>query len=276
MLQVQPGIEWCYCSPNGALKEPKVIEVLETMLQLINETTSQEEANEDLKACAKNFSYTRCINADAHLRGKFNTSLCRWDRITGRNVGPDFMGNTTGYVTVGQCRKTDGLDILGPFVQDEGTASVFAAETRKAVSMNEGCVAVKHLVGYKLQHMRHLLRPVLCHNGFCATPNHAVYYNGRYTSLKVLCESPGIVCDDSQMEVNNLKISAGYLRVRVTAEFEVTPFDFRFPWWAAYIAQGVEDVLESIWISFQVGFAIALLLLLHERLSKAGLGTETR
>ena len=74
------------------------------------------------------------------------------------------------------------------------------------------------------------------------------------------------------MEVNNLKISAGYLRVRVSTEFEISPYDFRFPVWIIWLVQILEDVLEAIWMSFSVAFAVTVLLYVHERISKFELG----
>lgn len=109
---------------------------------------------------------------------------------------------------------------------------------------NEGCVAVEHLEGYHTQHKEDLMRRVLCGNGFCATPNHALIVDGVWTSMKSLCSSAGgWKCIESVKRVNNLDIFRNR-RARV-GSVTVTPFDIRFPRFAIWMAQFAERVYTS-------------------------------
>lgn len=121
---------------------------------------------------------------------------------------------------------------------------------------NEGCVAIEHLRGYALQHPNHLRRHVLCYDNFCATPNHAIIVDDRYTSMKRLCANQW-QCVESQKLVNNLKIAKNR-RVQVSARIVVTPYDLRFPKAASWVAQIAEDVWYLIQNSTILGVTFAI------------------
>ncbi len=104
--------------------------------------------------------------------------------------------------------------------------------------MNEGCVAVEHLEGYALQHAQHFKRRVLCTDGFCATPNHAIIVDGAMTSMKQLC-SGGWSCVETEKLVNNLNVFVNR-RAQVNDRIIVTPYDIRFPRWCVWIVQAME------------------------------------
>lgn len=121
----------------------------------------------------------------------------------------------------------------------------------------EGCVAVEHLDGYILQHGTHLLRPVLCSRGFCATPNHGIIVDGVYTSMKKLCSDGSWQCIRQSKLVNNLKVAANR-RAVVSDSIVVTPYDVRFPKAAIWSVQMLEDVWNLISSSFAIGTAAAV------------------
>ena len=128
-------------------------------------------------------------------------------------------------------------------------------EQKRKVTKNEGCVAVEHLRGCVLQHRRHLLRPVLCGRGFCATPNHAIIVNGKLTSMAHLCTQGGWSCLRTQRRVNNLKISSN---TRAFAgNITITPYDIRFPVIATWIVQILEDTVMLLLAS--IGIALTTL-----------------
>lgn len=137
------------------------------------------------------------------------------------------------------------------------TGAAVAANPAAKKSVNEGCVAIEHLNGYVLQHRRHLTRDVLCANGFCATPNHAIIVDGEYTSMKQLCAGQW-KCTESVKLVNNLKVWANR-RAVVDGGIIVTPYDVRFPKAASWIAQIAEEIYHFISISTVVAFISAAL-----------------
>lgn len=106
---------------------------------------------------------------------------------------------------------------------------------------NEGCVAVEHLHGVGTQHGTPWLRETLCARGFCATPNHALLVDGRWTSMRRLCGSEW-TCSRETRLVNNLKIASA-TRWRFDDRIVITPYDDRFPRVASWVVQMVEDVL---------------------------------
>ncbi len=124
--------------------------------------------------------------------------------------------------------------------------------------MNEGCVAIEHLEGYVLQHKQHLTRDVLCADGFCATPNHAIIVDGAYTSMKQLCNA-GWKCTESVKLVNNLKVWANR-RAVVNDRITVTPYDVRFPKAASWVAQAAEEVYDFVSSSIVMATVVALVL----------------
>jgi len=110
--------------------------------------------------------------------------------------------------------------------------------------LNEGCIAINHLRGYKLLYTKHIWTEMYCYkDAVCATPNHAIIFKGTYTSLKIVCANPlnSINCSRKYGWVNNLRVSGRYELnlVKVNDEITITPFDARFPRWTVYIAQGI-------------------------------------
>ena len=104
--------------------------------------------------------------------------------------------------------------------------------------MNEGCVAVEHLEGYALLHAQHFKRRVLCAEGFCATPNHAIVVDGEFTSMKQLCSGKWS-CVETEKLVNNLNLFV-HRSAKITDRIIVTPYDIRFARWCVVIAQAME------------------------------------
>ncbi len=127
------------------------------------------------------------------------------------------------------------------------TLSASGTPSSIAATANEGCVAVEHLEGYVLQHPQHLLRPVLCAEGFCATPNHAIIVDGVWTSMKRLCRTEW-QCVRSVKLVNNIKARANS-RVNINSRIVVTPYDLRFPTWCVWVVQLLEDTVNRCDIS---------------------------
>ncbi len=119
-----------------------------------------------------------------------------------------------------------------------GNAPVGSKNKRKPLI--EGCVAIEHLQGYVLQHKQHLTRDVLCDDGFCATPNHAIIVDGVRTSMKQLCNT-GWKCTESVKLVNNLKVWANR-RAIINDRITVTPYDVRFPKVASWVGQAAEEI----------------------------------
>ncbi len=123
--------------------------------------------------------------------------------------------------------------------------------------LNEGCVAVEHLEGYALQHAKHLERAVLCAKGFCATPNHALIVDGKWTSMARLCKE--WECVSTVKLVNNLKVVVN--RRATHGEFTITPYDMRFPRWCVWAVQIAEDVFHLVAIACVLGVVTAFFLL---------------
>ena len=124
---------------------------------------------------------------------------------------------------------------------------------------NEGCVAIEHLQGYKLQHAQHLNRRVLCSGGFCATPNHAIIVDGAMTSMKQLCSSEW-TCITTEKLVNNLSVFINR-RAKVTDRITVTPYDMRFPRWCVWVAQAAEHAWNMASYSFIAIAVFAIVIL---------------
>lgn len=149
---------------------------------------------EVIDKCFQEVKLEGCVNADRDRRGT-GLSLCFHDKISGKSV---YDG-----VTVGSCEESvvfrlpyervissenspesspDVLPEMSPVsISETGAAgsSVNSPASSpdaspESISPNEGCFAVEHLDGFVLQHPKHLMRPVLWANGFCATPNHAI------------------------------------------------------------------------------------------------------
>lgn len=168
---------------------------------------------------------------------------------------------------------SSGIDV-GNGTETETGAGVLTATTepelqpgipelgRERRQVNEGCVAVEHLEGYVLQHRRHMLRPVLCSEGFCATPNHALIVDGKWTSMSVLCGVGGVLqCVQTKKLVNNLKVLANR-RAVINDRITVTPYDARFPRFAVWIVQCLEDSVQLVMYATLLSVLVAFFVLL--------------
>lgn len=276
--RMRRGYLWCSCSPHRSVspKERKTVsEALgrlaekrsfskhgDTGLLSIKDSRLRKAAEEELFACSKKFSYSKCINADAALRGAGNESLCSWDSRTLRNIGPEFFGKPDTLVTLGKCRTSRLSKVYGSSFDSRG-----GHQLRAKGSANEGCVAVHHLSGYVLQHRTNLIRPVLCSRGFCATPNHAILLRGVLTSMRNLCGSSEWKCVNALMPVNNLKVTVNR-RARFSNDIIITPYDIRFPKFATWIVQILENVLEVSLMTLNVFCFASFLVFIIDRAVK--------
>lgn len=159
---------------------------------------------------------------------------------------------------------TDPTSPTDPNTSGVQSPSPFAAQG----GGNEGCVAVEHLKGYVLQHKNHLLKPVLCSSGFCATPNHGIIVDGAYTSMKTLCSEGTWKCVRQTKWVNNLKLAANR-RAVVSDRIVVTPYDVRFPKAAIWAVQILEDVWNIVFSSLIVGSIAIVIFVLRPVVSKS-------
>jgi len=122
-------------------------------------------------------------------------------------------------------------------------------------AFNEGCVAVDNFPPHAvLQHREHLVRSVLCHNEFCATPNHALIVAGRWTSMKQLCAT--WTCVRTVKLVNNLK---AFANSRFTfGDITVTPYDIRYPRWCVWVIHLIQHLGIASYSTFVVAVASTL------------------
>lgn len=258
---VREGLTFCSCSKSSVQADQKTVEYLKEKLLVINANISKagesgrDEAIEVMRkkwrglldACAAMYSYDGCVNGDAALRreSKIEMTICTYESVYGRNVANNYMGTPNTVATLGECRSTANMQTQQ--MSTEMTSQVMAkgsTQYAKASSANEGCVAVEHLRGYVLQHRRHLYRRVLCHHGFCATPNHAILLDNSITSMGELCAETW-KCHETMKMVNNLKVAVNR-RARVSARIVVTPYDIRFGKIATWAVQIIEDVVELV------------------------------
>lgn len=205
--------------------------------------------------CASREGYEACINAAYELRDSFARPLCTFDNSTGRNMRMNRDDGT--FVSVSKCFGGFKSKQLKPPLRDavikpvselheSPEPSAMPAELPAVtVGFTEGCVAVEHLTGFVLQHKKHLLRPVLCARGFCATPNHAIVFRGALTSMKRLCDAAVFDCTNDVKFVNNLKVAVNR-RVEISDEIVVTPYDIRFPKALIWAVQMMEDVFNLV------------------------------
>lgn len=161
------------------------------------------------------------------------------------------------------------IPVESPMFTEEPVAPTAVSSPFPTV-VNEGCVAVEHLRGYVMQHSRHLRRPVLCSRGFCATPNHAIIIDGRWTSMKRLCNGEW-ECVGAVKLVNNLKVAAN-TRAVLENDIIVTPYDVRFPIWAVWAVQMMEDVVQLVLPSMMTGAMAVIAIIVFSRVQK---GTST-
>lgn len=117
---------------------------------------------------------TDFTNADRLMRGIFIYPLCRYDSKTGAHLRN----------SIWKYRQVRPSIFGAPDIRY--SRDTISAERKP---MNEGCVAVEHLRRYVMQYYWNLRRTVLSYNNFCATPNHAIIFDGEYTSIKRLCTS---------------------------------------------------------------------------------------
>lgn len=269
--RLRRGLFDCPCSPSnrtGSLPDADLAEMRDALKKIggveamnspsphvmakilgnIGEYTRLANASRRaLAKCRDTIRFEGCINADAKLRGQSDTPLCSYDITTGRSV--------VSGVTVGSCVNDTRFNLTAAQVRGQ------SAQVKSRV--NEGCVAVEHLDGYVLQHAHHLMRPVLCAHGFCATPNHAIIVCGKYTSMGRKCTGDW-KCIERVTLVNNLKVAANR-RARVKADIVVTPYDVRFPRAAVWAVQILEDAWGMIAFSLGYGTFVSAALLLYSQ-----------
>lgn len=200
-----------------------------------------------IQKCREEHRMEGCVNEDARLRNTTKPSFCNWDSVSGKNL--------VKGVTVGSCAGDGRFNLTLKQIQE------------RANKANEGCVAIEHLEGYVLQHPRHLMRPVLCANGFCATRNHAIIVDGEYTSMRRKCAKTW-TCTERVMLVNNLKLAANR-RARVNKHIVVTPYDIRFPKAVIWAVQMLEDVWNMFALSACSGTVASGALLLLSKMANA-------
>lgn len=247
------GICTCTCSATSAKVSSTALKMLRSALQKLNSALNStqltstilselcSESQGRLTACSHIASMQECIDAEKILRPQYNTSICTYRNDTKVNLK---LVNGS-YVVASTC-----------FEQNSDTAAALA-DNRMA--SNEGCVAIEHLNGYKLQHKRHMSRPVLCYDGFCATPNHGIYVKEKYTSMKEMCSKSGWKCNSQVKLVNNLKIIYNS-HAKINKDITISAFDVRFPKTIIFVAQVLEDVLDMCAIStivISLGYGLA-------------------
>ncbi len=179
----------------------------------------RKAATASFEKCARTSSHELAINAEAWLRKSNNwIPLCPYDTETGKNLVPANNGAT--WISTGMC----------------STSSITSALVHAA---NQGCVAAEHLHGYDKQYGRDLQRFVLCNEGFCATPHHALIYSGRWTNMKQLCNSAHWEgkCTESFIWVNNLAVWGTRRVTHAPSGITFTPYDTRFPRYITWILQ---------------------------------------
>ncbi len=224
-MRVQRGATSCSCSPSGELPPPGPLREIRRALSVHATVLIVSRMNE----CVRIYNEQDCINADRALRSSYNRSVCTYDSASGRNL----VSHGARLVPVGTCSHAEQA-VVGRGRSANGK------ETPPPNWLTEGCVAVEHLLNHRLQHPWHLRRRVLCHNGFCATPNHVIIVHGHYTSMNRLCATQW-QCTSRVKLVNNLWVY-GSRRVRVSDEIIVTPYDYRYPKIAVWLAQLLHDL----------------------------------
>lgn len=268
--RIVKGLLTCDCSPTSQAPEEYSIAIVKAILSYKH--TSEARVRAEFAVCNQK-SKQSCVNADESFRNKgFNHSICTYDKNTGQNVFPTKSGT---YRILGRCRTqnlsfnsgssidTDMVTANPPYPTPTTDAiSSMTPVTQKAAlkSKNEGCVAVEHLKGYALQHQYDLIRPVLCFEEFCATPNHALIIRGVYTSMNIICGKDGEWsgrCVSKERRVNNLRVI--YHRSAIyNAHITITPYDIRFPIAAVWTVQIFQEVLRMSYSCALIIFNIRL------------------
>lgn len=270
-LRRQEGLFECPCSPtnrSGSLPEKEVAQVrkalekvggLEALSQdpspqvlakilknLVDLKTGIQAFKRVLTQCREVHRIEGCVNADAKLRGKVDPPLCTFDSATARNI--------VRAVTVGSCAADARFNLTTMQLRGESQSQSQPAD--------EGYVAIEHLEGHVLQHPEHLLRPVLCAHGFCATRNHAIIVDGEYSSMGYKCGNEWR-CMERLILVNNLKVAVNR-RTRVNENIVVTLYDIRFPKAAVWAVQIFEDVINMLAFSVTYGTIVSAFLVLYQ------------
>lgn len=250
------GLRGAASPVRTAMREYKSF-VEKELQRLQNAGASKDFARKSLEAnvlarfgqCERAHGVEACINADAESRS--NVAFCTYDSATGKNVAPFRLNDgSIQYFTLVLCSSNTTL--ASPLSSLRCTPDIKG----ECKSMNEGCVAVEHLKGYVLQHPRPLRRHVLCYNGFCATPNHAIIVDGKMTSMKRMCSTQASWnCYSDIKWVNNLKISAN-TRAVFNDHITITPYDLRFPVPLIWAVQMTQDALQLVLLSVYVSVAI--------------------
>lgn len=260
---VRRGFLYCPCSATGRNFSVAALGLLEggirdARLELNSDGASFGDVaavlGKAMVSCMKTHGAEACVIADAAGTGAF----CTRDQ--------------SGASLVRLKRDSNVLSVAPPCNESAPTDETLLPSPESTVTsqplvgvpiteLNEGCVAIKHLEGYVLQHRRHLRRRVLCARGFCATPNHALIVRGQWTSMRRLCAGEW-TCTESVTLVNNLKVMAN-TRAVVSDEITVTPYDLRFPVWTIWVVQMAEEVLRLVVLLGAFGAAMAAMSVLR-------------
>ncbi len=262
----------CSCSPSKRGYRNATLQLLRTGLAaILNEMKEVDIFDEELtramvastvekkmRDCFKRDGAEACINADEALRRE-GTYYCMYDRKTGKNLHFKNVTKDNTIVTVAGC---DTDNVTRSCIAKVGENSKVPI-LKRPKHRNQGCVAVEHLDGYAVQHKRHLNRTVLCFDGFCATPDHALIVDGDWTSMEHLCDKKGgWNCTEDMKLVNNLKVFSKR-RVRYNEHIVITPYDIRFPRAAIWIVQIAEATFDLVIQAISLGIAIILGLLMY-------------
>lgn len=250
----------CSCSPSYRGYSEETYNLLKVGMDSINlpQRENSEITAEQKKVIEKNMQYCferdgaeACVNADEKLRSE-GSNYCMFDKETGKNL---YFNNSSPF-----------LFTAAPCDSDVATKSNICKLRKhgcKQLPKNQGCVAVEHLQGHTLQHKKHLNRSVMCWEGFCATPDHALLVDDKWTSMKKLCLPRGkLNCSEALKLVNNLKVY-GAARIQYNHRIVITPYDDRFPRIAIWIVQVIEDIVDLIIHAISLGFAVIIGLLMY-------------
>jgi len=254
----------CACSATNRGYPKEALDIMKTGLDNLQEGVTKanifdESEVEALKehlekaalACFKKFGTEACVNADKKLRkgGRF---YCMHEMRNGKNV---HLKNKE-FLTVGPCSS------------NIKTAST---ETQLGDPINEGCVAIEHIKGYYTLHRNDMMRRVLCvpEIDFCATPNHALLIDGKWSSLKKMCTKEGWECTEEERLVNNLNFLFR-TRLRFNDRIVITPYDASWPIFCTAIAQIIEMTWNVTLQIITIIFVTALLLVTHGILATNG------
>lgn len=272
VVRLKGGLVECPCSPTtrGFRKDEVLPEGRAALMELVsslgaignNNTIAASEATALYDECAATHGHEACVNWDASSIFMGDASLCMSDRATGRNV---VKKDAMSVHTVGACDLRDDMKSPASSLRqidnvNEPDSRVIPVPTEfpEVDSIFEGCVAIEHLPGVGLQHAAHLRRRVLCWNRFCATPNHAIIVDGKWTSMKAMCSAGGEWnCTRTIKRVNNLSVAYN-TRYRYNRRIVITPYDSRFPRALMWLAQIIEDLIYFVGVATVFAFISAI------------------